>query len=44
MISCFDLIKQLVENEETTLYDSVVVPYLGQYSQILDITANPATG
>ena len=44
MISCFDLIKQLVENKETALYDSVVVPYLTQYSQILGITANPATG
>jgi len=44
MISCFDKIKQLVDNEETALYDSVVVPYLAQYSQILDITTNPATG
>jgi len=44
MISCFDKIKELVENEETAFYDSVVVPYLGQYSQILNITANPATG
>jgi len=44
LISCFDKIKQLVENEDIAFYDSVVVPYLGQYSQILDIRANPATG
>jgi len=44
MISCFEKIQQLVENEETALYDSVLVPFLARHSQILDITANPATG
>ena len=44
MISCFDKIKQLVDNEETALYDSVIVSFLARHSQILNITSNPATG